>query len=106
MPIQNLPANLIESFRSTLEDIENSDFIIHVADINAPDIESNIKTVEAELSQLRIEGKPIIMFFNKIDAAPENVINLIKNRYPESILGSAKTSEGIDQLKEYIVRIN
>ena len=103
--IQNLPANLIESFRSTLEDIENSDFIIHVVDINAPDIESNIKTVESELSQLKIAHKPIIIFFNKLDAAPESIINLIKNRYPDSILGSAKTSEGIDQLKEYIVRI-
>jgi GTP-binding protein HflX len=102
--IQNLPANLIESFRSTLEDIENSDFIIHVVDINAPDIESNIKTVESELSQLKIDNKPIILFFNKIDRAPENIINLIKNRYPDSISGSAKTSEGIDQLKEFIVR--
>ncbi|MCL2155210.1 MAG: GTPase HflX [Leptospirales bacterium] len=103
--IQNLPANLIESFRSTLEDIENSDFIIHVVDINAPDIESNIKIVEAELSQLKIENKPIIIFFNKTDKAPENIINLIKNRYPDSISGSAKTSEGIEQLKELVAKI-
>jgi len=103
--IQNLPANLIESFRSTLEDIENSDFIIHVVDINAPDIESNIKTVENELLHLRIEGKPVILFFNKIDSASENVINLIKHKYPNSIKGSAKSSEGIDQLKQSIIDI-
>jgi len=103
--IQNLPANLIESFRSTLEDIENSDFIIHVVDINAPDIESNIKTVENELLQLQIEGKPVIIFFNKIDAASENVINLIKHRYPEAITGSAKSSDGIDKLKQSIIDI-
>ena len=103
--IQNLPANLIESFKSTLEDIENSDFIIHVIDINAPDIESNMKTVESELSQLKIESKPVILFFNKTDKAPENVINLIKNKYPDSISGSAKTSEGIDQLKELITKL-
>jgi GTP-binding protein HflX len=100
--IQNLPANLIESFRSTLEDIENSDFIIHVVDINAPDLESNIKTVENELNQLKVEGKTVILFFNKSDAAPENIINLIKTRYPESITGSAKLSTGIDELKQKI----
>ena len=103
--IQNLPANLIESFRSTLEDIENSNFIIHVVDINAPDIESNIKTVESELSQLKIENKPVIMFFNKIDKCSENIINLIKNKYPDAILGSAKTAEGVEELKGWIERI-
>jgi len=100
--IQNLPANLIESFRSTLEDIENSDFIIHVVDINAPDLESNIKTVESELNQLKVEGKPVILFFNKSDTANENINNLIKNRYPDSITGSAKFSTGIDELKQKI----
>ncbi len=103
--IQNLPANLIESFRSTLEDIENSDFIIHVVDINAPDIESNIRTVENELLQLKIEGKPVILFFNKSDAASENIMNQIKNKYPESISGSAKKSTGIDDLKYKIAEI-
>ncbi len=100
--IQNLPANLIESFRSTLEDIENSDFIIHVVDINAPDIESNIKTVENELVQLKTEEKPLILFFNKTDSAMEKNINIVKHKYPESIAGSARTSEGINLLKQAI----
>lgn len=103
--IQNLPANLVESFRSTLEDIENSDFIIHVVDINAPDLESNIKTVENELVQLKIEGKPVILFFNKTDTAAENVINLVQNRYPGSLAGSARISAGIDLLKQAIIDI-
>lgn len=103
--IQNLPANLIESFRSTLEDIENSDFIIHVVDINAPDIESNIKTVEAELVKLQTGDKPVIMFFNKTDKASEYNINLVNSRYPGSILGSALTSEGIDQLRSAIAEV-
>lgn len=103
--IQNLPANLIESFRSTLEDIENSDFIIHVVDINAPDLESNIKTVDNELVQLKIEGKPVILYFNKIDSAEESNINLVKHKYNDAITGSAKTSEGIDDLKTAIADI-
>lgn len=100
--IQNLPANLIESFRSTLEDIENSDYIIHVVDINAPDIESNIHTVIQELNSLKIEGKPVILFFNKTDAVDEMKINVIKNRYPQAVFGSAKSGNGIVYLKDKI----
>jgi GTP-binding protein HflX len=100
--IQNLPANLIESFRSTLEDIENSDYIIHAVDINAPDIESNIQTVVQELNSLQIEGKPVVLFFNKTDAADEMKINVLKNRYPDAVFGSAKTGNGISELKDRI----
>lgn len=100
--IQNLPANLIESFRSTLEDIENSDYIVHVIDITAPDVESNISTVVQELNSLEIEGKPDILFFNKTDAADEMRINVVKNRYPGAIFGSAKSGAGMEELKERI----
>ena len=103
--IQNLPANLIESFRSTLEDIENSDFILHVVDINATDIESNIKTVEAELLKLQTGDKPVIMFFNKTDKASEYIENLVNSRYPGAVKGSALTSEGIDLLREAIADV-
>lgn len=103
--IQNLPANLIESFRSTLEDIQNSDFIIHVVDINAPDIESNIRTVEGELMALDIGNKPVIMFFNKADMASESLTNLVEHKFPGSIAGSARESTGIDQLKQGIIEI-
>lgn len=100
--IQNLPSNLIESFRSTLEDIENSSYIIHVVDASAPDIENNIKTVETELSVLDIKEKPVILFFNKSDIAGEKKINIISSRYPESITGSALSGENIDVLKKRI----
>jgi len=97
--IQNLPANLIESFRSTLEDIENSSYIIHVVDASAPDIENNIRTVEAELAELSIHDKPVIMFFNKSDLVDEKILNIIQYRYPDSITGSAKLRINIDILK-------
>jgi len=103
--IQNLPSNLIESFRSTLEDIENSDFIIHVVDINSPDIDGNISTVNKELSSLEIEGKPVILFFNKSDTASDDKINLIQTTYPDSIIGSAKTEKSVPLLKEVIGKI-
>lgn len=103
--IRNLPANLIESFRSTLEDIANSDYILHVVDINSFDIDTNVKTVEHELAQLDIEEKPVIMFFNKSDLADEALINRIKTMFPSALIGSAKAKHGIDELKESIIQL-
>lgn len=104
--IRNLPANLIESFRSTLEDIANSDYILHVVDINSFDLDTNIKTVEQELAQLSIQDKPVIMFFNKSDLADEALINRVKTMFPKALTGSAKTKQGIDELKESIAQLH
>ncbi len=101
--IQNLPAKLSESFRSTLEDIENSDYIIHVIDINAVDLDRNIDTVEYELAELEISEKPVIMFFNKSDIADEHRGNQVRNRYHDAVIGSAKDSSGIEILKDRII---
>lgn len=98
--IRNLPANLIESFRSTLEDIANSDYIVHVVDIKSFDLDTNIKTVEKELFQLNIQEKPVIMFFNKSDIADESLITRVKIMFPKALTGSAKTKDGIDELKK------
>lgn len=100
--IRNLPANLIESFRSTLEDIGNSDYIVHVVDITSFDLDTNIKTVEKELAELNIKEKPVIMFFNKSDMADDALINRVKIMFPRALIGSAKTREGLDELKANI----
>ncbi len=103
--IRNLPANLIESFRSTLEDIENSSYIIHVVDASAPDIETNIRTVETELAQLQVMDKPVIMFFNKTDIVDEKTVNIIMNRHTDAITGSASKNINIDLLLNRIKEI-
>jgi len=104
--IRNLPANLIESFRSTLEDIVNSDYIIHVIDINAFDLDTNIATVEKELAQLSIREKPVILFFSKADLADEYLKNKIRLLFPEAVIGSAIHKKGIDELKNEIIRLH
>ena len=65
--IRKLPHNLIEAFKSTLEEAKYSDIIIHVVDVSNPDYEQQMKTVYATLKQLGIEGKPVITLFNKCD---------------------------------------
>ncbi|PKL35083.1 MAG: GTPase HflX [Spirochaetae bacterium HGW-Spirochaetae-1] len=105
--IRNLPANLIESFRSTLEDIVNADYIIHVVDINAGDVEVNVQTVEKELATLDCMNKPLIFYFNKSDLLPDDTrINMIKNRYHGAVIGSVKEETGMEELRERLGAIH
>ena len=104
--IRNLPANLIESFKSTLEDIKNSDFIIHVIDINSFDLVSNIETVEEELKNLEGSHKSQIIFFNKVDLLKDRQKqNFLEENFPQAIIGSMKNQDGLEKLKASILNI-
>ncbi|HOO72729.1 MAG TPA: GTPase HflX [Spirochaetota bacterium] len=104
--IRNLPANLIESFRSTLEEIAASDFILHVIDITAPDIETNIKTVNDEIVRLNAQDKPVIHFFNKSDLLDPDGIDRARAVISGSLAGSAVTGENIPLLKEALASLS
>ncbi|MBN1534922.1 MAG: GTPase HflX [Spirochaetes bacterium] len=105
--IRNLPANLVESFRSTLEEIEHADFLLHVADISSEDIDTNICTVESELRSIRCADKPVILFLNKSDLREDlSSIRHVQRRYPGSIVGSVKTGDGLDELVETIGQLH
>ncbi len=105
--IRNLPSHLIESFRSTLDEIQNADFILHVVDLTSPDIETNIQTVERELNSLGSFDKPTILFFNKIDLLKGDTGNYsLQLRYPGALFGSAVTGYGIDLLKVRLKEIH
>ena len=67
--IRKLPTELIESFKSTLDEVREADLLLHVVDLSHPDFESQIAVVEATLREiLGNENKPILLIFNKIDA--------------------------------------
>ena len=66
--IRKLPTDLIESFKSTLDEVREADLLLHVVDISHPDFEEQIKVVENTLSDLGCADKPQMMVFNKIDA--------------------------------------
>lgn len=66
--IRKLPTDLIESFKSTLDEVREADLLVHVVDISHPDFEEQIKVVEKTLSDLGCADKPSIILFNKIDA--------------------------------------
>lgn len=66
--IRKLPTDLVESFKSTLDEVREADFLIHVVDISHPDFEEQIAVVDKTIADLGASGKPGMIVFNKIDA--------------------------------------
>jgi GTP-binding protein HflX len=100
--IKKLPVELIEAFKATLEEIKESDCILHVIDTNSPFCRMQIEAVENVLSDLGVTDIPVLKIFNKIDLFSNKQDFLKKNKdnsYP-SVYLSAKTGEGIPELRQ------
>ena len=72
--IRKLPTQLVESFKSTLDEVREADLLLHVVDISHPDFEDHIESVNQILTEIKSQDKPTIMVFNKIDAYKPDVI--------------------------------
>ena len=102
--IRKLPHNLIEAFKSTLEEARYSDIIIHVVDCSNPDMDRQIKTVYDTLQQLEVKDKIVVTLFNKCDKLQDiPVLKDLNARYTINI--SAKTGEGLEKLDEVLQEI-
>ena len=73
--IRKLPTQLVESFKSTLDEVREADLLLHVVDISHPNFEDHIDSVNQILTEIKTLGKPTIMVFNKIDAHEPEVID-------------------------------
>ncbi len=116
--IRKLPHHLIESFKSTLDEVRESDLLIHVVDIAHPQHEEHIKTVQATLQELGAGDKPVLMVFNKVDLYQErnfdqfldaktkkeilrNLSENLRNNFGhDNIFISATNRENIDALRD------
>jgi GTP-binding protein HflX len=104
--VRNLPHRLVNAFKATLEEAVVSNFLIHVLDVNSPEIEAHAETTLSVLNGLGADKKKIITVFNKIDDLWSEDIRLtLSFRYPEALFVSAKTGEGIPELLECIEAI-
>lgn len=90
--IRKLPHHLVESFKSTLDEVRESDILLHVVDIAHPQYEDHIKTVNETLEELGVGDKQTLMVFNKID--------LYRERYFDDLLDEEVKVEIMDELKE------
>jgi GTP-binding protein HflX len=115
--IRKLPHHLIESFKSTLDEVRESDILVHVIDFGHPQYEDHIKTVTETLKELECHEKPMLMAFNKLDVFRNNTFDALldnetqedilkelqeklKNQYDhDMIFISAKDKENIDELR-------
>ena len=127
--IRKLPSDLVESFKSTLDEVREADLLVHVVDISHPDFEEQIHVVEETLKELGCAEKPAMLVFNKIDAyswvekevddlTPMTKENLTlddlkqtwmartgeNQHYLECLFISAKQKENIDMLREILYK--
>jgi GTP-binding protein HflX len=96
--VRNLPHQLVEAFRSTLEEIADSDLVVHVVDASHPDPASQIATVRNVIGEVGARDIPELIVFNKIDLANETHRLALRGMEPNSISVSARTGEGIQEL--------
>ena len=96
--IRKLPTQLVAAFRSTLEEVVDADFVLHVIDVAQPMWELQRDAVLETLASLGAADKPTVTVFNKIDAAPLFMARDLVEQWPGSVAISAKTGAGIDPL--------
>jgi GTP-binding protein HflX len=93
--VRHLPHQLVEAFRSTLEEVADSDLILHVVDGSHPDPEGQISAVREVLGEIHAGKVPELIVINKADVADPLVVQRLLLREPHSIVVSARTGEGI-----------
>lgn len=123
--IRKLPTELIEAFKSTLDEVREADILLHVVDISADDFEDQMKTVEKTLKDIGAANKPVYVIFNKIDSytcvpydefslepkGKENItLEELKNSWiarekTPCIFISAKNRTGIEKLRDDIYKM-
>lgn len=122
--IRKLPTDLVDSFKSTLDEVREADLLVHVVDISHPDFEEQIKVVEKTLGELGCTDKPSMIVFNKIDAytwvdkEPDDLTPMTKENVTlddlrrtwmakmndSCLFISAREKQNIDELREVLYK--
>lgn len=100
--VRHLPHELVESFRSTLEEVTDADLVLHVVDGSHADPEGQIGAVRAVLADIDAASIPEIIVVNKIDAADPLVVSRVLRSEPHAVAVSTRTGQGIPALLELI----
>ena len=98
--IRNLPHQLVDAFRSTLEEVAQADLAVHVVDASAPDAVSRVSTVRGVLREIGAADVPELLVLNKVDIAPPDWVEALRRIYPDARCVSALTGEGVAELRE------
>jgi GTP-binding protein HflX len=96
--VRKLPHQLVQAFRSTLDEVAEADLLIHVVDASAPDPSGHMDAVHKVLRDIGADDVPELLVFNKADQADHDDAKRLVNRHPGSVLVSAATGDGIEKL--------
>jgi GTP-binding protein HflX len=94
--VRHLPHQLVEAFRSTLEEVADADLIVHVVDGSHPDPEGQLSAVREVFAEFGADQVPELVVINKADVADPMVLARLRAREPHSVVVSARTGEGIE----------
>jgi GTP-binding protein HflX len=100
--VRHLPTQLVEAFRSTLEEVADADLILHVVDAADADPEAQIRAVREVLSDVGAAGVPEQIAFNKVDAATPETLLRLRRLDGDAVFVSARTGAGLDELRDRI----
>jgi GTP-binding protein HflX len=97
--IRKLPAHLVASFKSTLNEVRESDIILHMIDLSHPYFEDHLRVVDETLKEFDSEHKKEIKVFNKVDSVTDkSIIEYVRNKFPGSVIVSAQKGINISSL--------
>jgi GTPase len=102
--VRHLPHQLVEAFRSTLEEVADADLMVHVVDASDADPVAQIDAVRTVLADIDAARVPEVLVFNKIDVADPAMLTRLRRLVPEALLVSARTGAGLDDLRAEIDR--
>ncbi|MCS7082411.1 MAG: GTPase HflX [Bacteroidetes bacterium] len=98
--IRKLPAHLVASFKSTLDEVREADMLLHVADASHPQLEEQIRVVEKTLQEIGAAGKPVVLVLNKIDRIEDRSrVLALRREFPDAVLLSALRGIGLMELR-------
>jgi len=103
--IRKLPHNLIESFKSTLDEVRDADILLHVVDGSSKMAEEYIQVVNETLEELGIKDKKNLLVLNKVDRMDPHQIKELKAIFPESVMISAERGMGLSKLENKIEKL-
>jgi len=103
--LTELPAALVNAFRSTLEEVIEADVLLHVVDLSHPHWETHIAAVEDLLEQMEVTPGPRQLVFNKIDRLDAEWIEDVRRLYPQAVFISATQGQGLEHLRGILNRL-
>ncbi len=97
--VRHLPHQLVEAFRSTLEEVAEADLVVHVVDGAHPDPEEQVRAVREVLAEVGAQTVQELLVVNKVDAADEETLLRLKRLWPDAVFASARTGVGLAEVR-------